>query len=302
MRTSSKGPSAIPKNAFFIVRFLQLFCCIIVLGVLGYFQYNLYNDGYSNPFEFALLDTVAAIAVLNITVSSFFICCCGLSPLYMLIVDALLAVFWAVGFGMLVKAMGTTTTQTCSTTNWGNADGVRICNMYKVLVAFSFLAMFSFFCSFVFAVTIRKREDTTGSYRYQPTENPAINLHSRPASYASTHGLTANNIDSTRQSISERLPHHQPLYSDDNQLPTSSGNVYGTGRREFASDDLGTRLPPRMSYDYNSSENYTKPQIGNSQFGGSFMESPHEEFQYAPSPSNKHDSPLQQAQRSERIL
>ena len=52
----NSGGGGFPKAPFYTIRLFQLISCICVLGVLGYFQYNLGQDGYGTPYEFSLLD------------------------------------------------------------------------------------------------------------------------------------------------------------------------------------------------------------------------------------------------------
>lgn len=162
-----------PKAPFFVCRFLQLSCSGFALGVLSYFQYYLWADGFSNPWEFSLLDFAASMTTINVFITSLLICCCRVSSLLIIIVDGLLAVLWGIGFATLTKAMGKTTIQSCTIDNWGNSEGIRVCHLFKALFAFSFLSLVIFIGSFVAAMIIRKRENR---YQYQPTLNPANKL------------------------------------------------------------------------------------------------------------------------------
>ena len=102
-------------------------------------------------------------------VTGIVITCCGLSPLYVIIMDFIITIVWAVAFGMLVKAMGTTTTDSCTADNWGNSEGIRICHAFKTLVAFSVLGLVSMVAMVGTAVVIRKR---VGTHLYEPAANP----------------------------------------------------------------------------------------------------------------------------------
>lgn len=57
-----------------------------------------------------------------------------------MMIDGFLSFIWAIGFGVLARAMGKTTIETCNVYNWGNSDGIRICYMYKLLFSFTFLS------------------------------------------------------------------------------------------------------------------------------------------------------------------
>lgn len=56
LKPKSGEGGGFPKAPFLIIRLLQLISCTCVLGVLGYFQHNLWQDGYGTPYEFSLLD------------------------------------------------------------------------------------------------------------------------------------------------------------------------------------------------------------------------------------------------------
>jgi hypothetical protein len=160
-----------PKLPFALLRFVQVLCSVAVMGVLGYFIYHLWQDGYSTPYEFSLLDFASSATLLNFFVTSILLCCGRLSPTVVIVLDSFLTVLWTIAFALLVRAMGKTTTQKCDTAGWGNSDGIRVCHMFKVLVAFSFIAIVSFAAMVVTAVVARKRGP--GGHKYQPTVNPA---------------------------------------------------------------------------------------------------------------------------------
>jgi hypothetical protein len=124
-----------------ILRFFQLLWALIVIGVLAYFVYHLRQDNFSVPWEFSILDLAAALTLINLVVNSALFLCWSVSAVAVIVVDLILTVLWGVAFGMLTKAMGQTITQSCSTDNWGDSAGVQVCNMFKVLFAFSFLSL-----------------------------------------------------------------------------------------------------------------------------------------------------------------
>ncbi|KAF8533809.1 hypothetical protein BDD12DRAFT_876341 [Trichophaea hybrida] len=156
--------SGFPKIPFFIVRLLQFLCGVVVLGVLGFFQYHLWADDYRTPYEFSLLDFAASATLLNIIVTTIFVCCCGLSPLYIIIVDSILTILWAACFGLLLKAMGKTTIETATSTT--GATALASVSRWWLLQLF-----------------MRKRET---NYKYTPTPNPA-NLQKTNTSYNPPH-------------------------------------------------------------------------------------------------------------------
>ncbi|KAA8892847.1 hypothetical protein FN846DRAFT_613297 [Sphaerosporella brunnea] len=162
--------STLPKLPFFLLRVIQLVCSAIIFGILGYFIWNLWKDGYRTPYEFSLLVFAASATVLNLLITSILLCCCGLSPFPVLVFDTFLLLLWTISFGLLLRAMGDTTTATCSTDDWGNADGVAVCHMFKCLVAFSLIVLVATLGIVVTAAVARKRQP---KIKYTPTLNPA---------------------------------------------------------------------------------------------------------------------------------
>lgn len=63
-----------------------------------------------------------------------------LSTILVLVVDWLCLVLWIISWGALAQALKKNVVATCNTANWGNSDGVRVCNFYKIAFAFSILS------------------------------------------------------------------------------------------------------------------------------------------------------------------
>lgn len=182
MFNRSKQRPGFPKLPFFILRLVQVLCAVSVLGILAYFLYHLWKDGYTTPYEFSLLDFAAAATLLNFVVTSIFLCCCGLSSLYVVIFDGLLCLVWIIAFGLLVRAMGSSATESCSAENWGNSEGIRVCHLFKMLLAMSVIVIVSFLAMAIFAVVARRKQ---AMYKYEPALNPA---NTRAASTVYTGG------------------------------------------------------------------------------------------------------------------
>jgi hypothetical protein len=155
-----KNPSPWSKGPFFGLRALQFIFATIVSAIASYFNYTLDADGYEIPWVFLIVEVVvsikqhqrnspllqsltymqSALTYLNIFASSIIMCCNKLSPLFMMVADAILVFMWVFTFAMLSRAMGRTTTETCDIANWGSDAGIVICHMYKCLFAFVFLS------------------------------------------------------------------------------------------------------------------------------------------------------------------
>lgn len=82
----------------------------------------------------------AALTLCNITSTVLLVCLGRLKIQFVMIVDGFLSICWAVAFGVLARAMGKTTLETCDVYNWGNTDGIRVCYMYKLLFSFTVLS------------------------------------------------------------------------------------------------------------------------------------------------------------------
>jgi hypothetical protein len=48
--------TTIPKRPFFFFRFVQFLSSVVIFGIIGYFIYTLWQDGYRTPYEFSILD------------------------------------------------------------------------------------------------------------------------------------------------------------------------------------------------------------------------------------------------------
>lgn len=57
-------PTPVNKPIFFGLRFFQFVTAVIALGIVAYFQYVLWRDGYSIPWEFAILNAAVNIPPL----------------------------------------------------------------------------------------------------------------------------------------------------------------------------------------------------------------------------------------------
>lgn len=121
----------------------------------------------------------ASTTVATVFVTFLLMCCHRLGPITLIITDSFLAIMWTASLALLLKAMGATTTQTCSLAAWGNADGVRVCHLFKVLVAFAALSLGAGMAVIAVAATARKGE---GKHKYEPATNPVV-LRSADTSY-----------------------------------------------------------------------------------------------------------------------
>jgi hypothetical protein len=89
------------------------------------------------------LTGVALFTLLTQTVTIVFYFCHALNPLFNLLVNAALSIFWATGFGLLAWAMsGGTLMHKCNIKNWGNDAGIMVCRLYKTLFTFALIGLY----------------------------------------------------------------------------------------------------------------------------------------------------------------
>lgn len=167
--TFKKNPSPWSKVSFFGMRALQFIFATFVIGIAGYFNYNLDADGYPIPWEFITVEAISGLTYLNIIVTTILLFINKLSPLVMMVSDGLLALMWVLSFSMLSRAMGRTTAQACDIANWGSKAGITICHLYKCLFAFVLLGWVMHLISTVFASSVRQK---VNKHSYELTENP----------------------------------------------------------------------------------------------------------------------------------
>ena len=101
----------------------------------------------------------------------------------------MLTVLWGVSLGLLLRAMGKTTTVSCSANNWGNDAGVRVCHLFKLLVAFCVFSILSFVAMLATAVVVRRRGGA--AYGYSPAANPTKVGHKATATDTAYHPPSA---------------------------------------------------------------------------------------------------------------
>ena len=126
----------------------------------------------------------ASVTLFDIFLATIFIACYGLSPVYVIVVQSMLTGFWVVCFGLLLRALGDSTTVSCSVDNWGNGAGVRVCHLFKMLVVFSLFSILSLAAMLVTAVVVRRRSGA--AHGYSPSANPVRVGHKTTAAATAT--------------------------------------------------------------------------------------------------------------------
>lgn len=67
-------------------------------------------------------------------------CCSPSSTLLNMIMNISIALFWTATLVLLSRNLYGMLSHSCSKTNWGNADGVKVCNLYKLAYVFLIFA------------------------------------------------------------------------------------------------------------------------------------------------------------------
>lgn len=65
----------------------------------------------------------------------------GLKPRQNIIVNVILICLWGMGFGLLTWWARGTLGGTCTVETWTNDDGIKVCQCYKALFAFSMFGL-----------------------------------------------------------------------------------------------------------------------------------------------------------------
>jgi len=210
---TKKPPSRYPALPFHLIRFTQLLSSLIVSAIMLYFIYHLKHEHFTVPWTFLVLTAVALFTILTQTVTIFLYFCHALNPLFNLLVNAALSIFWSTGFGLLTWAMSGLLLHKCNASNWGNDAGIMVCRLYKTLFTFALLGLISTFSALVLDIIVRKRENARGRYiRANDSKAPAgLRLSQQPEN---------DGLESSRAFVGEQAetgytpPSDQQRYSD----------------------------------------------------------------------------------------
>lgn len=154
-----------------------------------------------------LLAQILLILSLSIGTALYF--CVHLSPLINMIFNFPILCLWTAGLGLMIWNMYGTLGNSCTINNWGNEDGVSICNQYKALFAFVVLGWLCQIALFVLDIRARRSQSAFGNYK-KMNESQDYNmkmdaLHSRDNSVQnSVHNLP---LGAGMDGAAQRLQH-----------------------------------------------------------------------------------------------
>ena len=140
-RGAKTAPSQYPRIPFHLFRTFQLIASLIVAGIMAYFTYHLRHDNYDEPWTFIWLLSASLASIVALTVTIFLHCLLGLNPLLNIGINALLAVLWALSFGLLTWYMSDTLGDACDKEHWNEDVGVMVCREYKALWTFTLVGL-----------------------------------------------------------------------------------------------------------------------------------------------------------------
>lgn len=100
-----------------------------------------------------------------------------------------LLLVWLVGLGLLTYGIYGTLSHSCTKINWGNNDGITICQQYKALYSFVIFGTMSQFALIVLDVRARIAQTRSGRYaKMQDVKlEPFDSTHSHNLSSTSVH-------------------------------------------------------------------------------------------------------------------
>lgn len=104
------------------------------------------------------------LLMLSLLIGTILYFCVHLSPLINMIFNIPILLLWTVGMGLMIWNMYGTLGHTCTTANWGNNDGVSICQQYKALFSFVVIGWLCQIALIVLDVRARRSQSALGKY------------------------------------------------------------------------------------------------------------------------------------------
>ncbi|RMZ82065.1 hypothetical protein DV737_g2201, partial [Chaetothyriales sp. CBS 132003] len=157
-------PSPYPPVSFHSIRALSFISSIIVSGIVGWFWYQLRHDDFKIPWTFLLILAASGLTGVSLILTTVIYTCACLSPLFNLVLNVPLSIFWITGFSLLTWNTVGALSHSCSTSNWGDSDGVMICRRYKASYSFIVLGVLSSVAMIIVDVRARVKQNTLRRY------------------------------------------------------------------------------------------------------------------------------------------
>jgi hypothetical protein len=109
--------------------------------------------------------TVALLTLVSLTTTIILHCFYGLNPTLNTVLNASLALLWAVGFSLLSWWSSGTLAHVCNTDNWEDDMGVLVCRTYKALFSFSLIGLLSTLLALVLDVHVQRQAAARGRFQ-----------------------------------------------------------------------------------------------------------------------------------------
>lgn len=182
------------------------------------------------------------LLLLSLFIGTALYFCVHLSPLINMIFNFPILLLWTAGMGLMIWNMYGTLGHTCSTANWGNEDGVSICNQYKALFTFVVIGWVCQIALLVLDFRARRSQSALGNYN-KMRESQDYNmkmepLHSRDNS---VHNLP---LGAGLDGAAQRLHHNDsqsPQRAPSQRAHSPQHSFYSTAAPTYATE------PPRYN-------------------------------------------------------
>jgi hypothetical protein len=108
---------------------------------------------------------VALLTLVSLTTTIVLHCYYGLNPALNTILNSILAVLWAVGFGLLSWWSAGTLTHVCDKENWEDDRGISVCKMYKALFSFNLMGLLATLLALILDVHVQRQAGARGRFQ-----------------------------------------------------------------------------------------------------------------------------------------
>ncbi|KAF1911988.1 hypothetical protein BDU57DRAFT_523262 [Ampelomyces quisqualis] len=163
-RRDRMKPTHYPRLPFHIVRSVQVLSSTVVASVMFYFLSALAQDNLKLPWTFILLMAVALLTLVSLAISIVLHCCHGLNPTLNMVLNAGLALLWAVAFSLLSWWASGTLSHVCNKGNWDDEVGVSVCRLYKALFSFSLFGLMSTILALILDAHVQRQALVRGKF------------------------------------------------------------------------------------------------------------------------------------------
>lgn len=166
---------------------------------------------------------VALLTLVSLTVTILLHCFYGLNPMLNTVLNSVLAVLWAVSFGLLSWWSSNTLSHVCNKDNWVDELGISVCRQYKALFSFSLLGLLSTMVALVLDVHVQRQAVARG--RFQAIGMGGVNTKGgHVEGYESNPNPTAGR-QRRQNGGGYSVPEEQFVYGDDTGYHGAAGQA-----------------------------------------------------------------------------